>query len=247
MPSLRAPGTAATRRGPRLDGLETRPTRVAGYGGLLQADKLSRAALGYRVFSRLDHRDRLEIVVEYWCYYVYNEFTVRGTWLPYRVRDNHPHDLERLYLVLTPTEAASASDAHDGSIPPNQYDSPASLTHPHSSSVGAISETSDIAVRQTLPANSSPCCQSAAPSLKPRSGARTPSMPQGTCADRSSGGQLIGSVPGVRAPRRIQVAMTRGFQTHDGEMALGSMVKNLAEGEFVDPVGLRPASSLSGR
>ena len=27
--------------------------------------------------------------------YVYNEFTVRGTWLPYRVQDNHLHDLER--------------------------------------------------------------------------------------------------------------------------------------------------------
>ncbi len=78
-----------------------------------------------------------------WCYYVYNEFTVRGTWLPYRVRDNHPHDLERLYLVLTPTEAATSVDgadeswargafrirrvvanAHDGSIPPNRYDVP---------------------------------------------------------------------------------------------------------------------------
>jgi hypothetical protein len=122
-------------------GLETWPTRVAAYGSLRQTDKLRRAALGYRVFSRVD-RDRIEIVVEYWCYYVYNEFTVRGTWLPYRVRDNHPHDLERLYLVLTPTEAASAVDhaagekwarrafrirsvvanAHDGSIPPNRYD-----------------------------------------------------------------------------------------------------------------------------
>ena len=85
--------------------VETWPSRVAGYRGLSRADKLGRAALGYRVFPRFA-RDRTEIVVEYWCYYVYNEFTVRGTWLPYRMPDNHPHDLERLYLVLTPTESA---------------------------------------------------------------------------------------------------------------------------------------------
>jgi hypothetical protein len=68
-------------------------------------------------------------------------FTVRGGWLPYRVHDNHPHDLERLYLVLTPTAPVGAGDgmddegwarrafrissvianAHDGSIPPNEY------------------------------------------------------------------------------------------------------------------------------
>ena len=95
------------------------------------------------MFPRVD-RGQTEIVVEYWCYYVYNEFTVRGTWLPYRVQDDHPHDLERLYLVLTPTGAAPGrrradeawargafrirsvvANAHDGSIPPNQYDVPA--------------------------------------------------------------------------------------------------------------------------
>lgn len=121
-------------------GLETWPSRVAGYRKLSHAEKLHNAALGYRVFSRVD-RGQVEIVVEYWCYYVYNEFTVRGTWLPYVVRDNHPHDLERLYLVLTPTDAATSvsdvadetwargafrirrvvANAHDGSIPPNQY------------------------------------------------------------------------------------------------------------------------------
>src|SRR6185436_17043245 len=109
--------------------------------GLSPAEKLHRAALGYRVFSRFD-RGQIEVVVEYWCYYVFNEFTVRGTWLPYRVQDDHPHDLERLYLVLIPTEAPGFADgaadeawargafrirrvvanAHDGSIPPNQYD-----------------------------------------------------------------------------------------------------------------------------
>ena len=62
-------------------GVETWPSRVASYRGLSRADKLGRAALGYRVFPRFA-RDRTEIVVEYWCYYVYNEFTVRGTWLP---------------------------------------------------------------------------------------------------------------------------------------------------------------------
>ena len=56
------------------------------------------------------------------------------------MNDNHPHDLERLYLVLTPTDAFNPADdvgelwarsafrirsvianAHDGSIPPNEY------------------------------------------------------------------------------------------------------------------------------
>jgi hypothetical protein len=128
----------------RRAGLQSWSQRVAEYRALSLAGKLQRAALGYRVFSRVE-RGQTEIVVEYWCYYVYNEFTVRGTWLPYRVRDNHPHDLERLYLVLAPTGAAISVDgvsdetwareafrirsvvanAHDGSIPPNQYDVPA--------------------------------------------------------------------------------------------------------------------------
>jgi hypothetical protein len=116
------------------------PTRVARYKELSPEEKRARAALGYRVFSRV-HRGRTEVVAEYWCYYVYNSFIVRGGWLPYRVNDNHPHDLERIYLVLTPSEAVSRGEdegdelwarrafrirsvivnAHDGSIPPNEY------------------------------------------------------------------------------------------------------------------------------
>jgi hypothetical protein len=120
------------------------PARVARYRALSRVEKLRRSAVAYRVFSRV-RRGRLEVIVEYWCYYVYNTFTVRGGWLPYRVRDNHPHDLERVYLVLTPTvtppiaadedrsddEAwarrtfqiqSVIANAHDGSIPPNQFD-----------------------------------------------------------------------------------------------------------------------------
>ena len=127
---------------PSRPGLEVWSLRVDSYRALSLAAKLQRAALGYRVFTRADRDGPMQVVVEYWCYYVYNEFTVRGTWLPYRVRDNHPHDLERLYLILSPTGAAHdtggvrdeawaraafriqsvVANAHDGSIPPNRYD-----------------------------------------------------------------------------------------------------------------------------
>lgn len=118
------------------------PARVARYRELSAAGKIDHAALQYRVFSRRS-RGRVEIVAEYWCYYVYNAFTVRGAWFPYRVPDNHSHDLERIYMVLTANKAAGhgladgtdeawaraafriervITNAHDGSIPPNQYD-----------------------------------------------------------------------------------------------------------------------------
>lgn len=117
-------------------------SRLDQYRALSPLEKLSRAALAYRVFSRVQHGE-VEVVVEYWCYYAYNAFTLRGGWLPYRMPDNHPHDLERLYLVLRPAVSAwrdggmdenwaresfqirrVVANAHDGSIPPNQYAAP---------------------------------------------------------------------------------------------------------------------------
>jgi hypothetical protein len=122
------------------------PTRVEQYLALSKDQKLQRAALAYRVFT-LDSRDPSEIVVEYWSYYVYNAYTIRGGWLPYRVSGDHPHDLERLYLVLRATGRGTGigtadvlwareafevtrvvANAHDGSIPPNQYTVPAGRT-----------------------------------------------------------------------------------------------------------------------
>jgi len=102
--------------------------RVDHYRTLSRDGKLSLAAIGYRVFPRTE-RGESEIVVEYWCHYVYNEYSVRVAFLPLRVRDNHPEDLERLYVVLTADPATGAyrvrrvvANAHDGSVPPNQYD-----------------------------------------------------------------------------------------------------------------------------
>jgi hypothetical protein len=117
--------------------------RATRYRALSAGDKIAHAAVEYRVFSRRVS-GRVEVVAEYWCYYVFNAFTVRGGWLPYRVPDNHPNDLERFYIVLIPAPGMGLSgandaadeawaratfriarviaNAHDGSIPPNQYD-----------------------------------------------------------------------------------------------------------------------------
>ena len=116
--------------------------RVEQYRALTTEEKIDRATLAYRVFPRLED-GQIEIVVEYWCYYVYNAYTIRGAWLPYRASANHANDLERLYVVLRPNgqgwhvDAAAVvseawareafdivrvvANAHDGGIPPNQY------------------------------------------------------------------------------------------------------------------------------
>ena len=120
-------------------GLGSSTERTDRYRALPLEDKLEHAAVQYRVFSRLIH-GRVEVVAEYWCYYVFNAFSIGVVWLPARVPDNHPHDLERVYFVLRPLGNAAApadpdvewarsafriervvTNAHDGSVPPNQY------------------------------------------------------------------------------------------------------------------------------
>jgi membrane-associated phospholipid phosphatase len=102
--------------------------RVARYLAMTRGQRLALAAVGYRVFPRVTHGVR-EVVIEYWCHYLYNEYSVRVGFLPYRIRDNHPEDLERLYIVLVADPVTGAyrvrsvvANAHDGSVPPNEYD-----------------------------------------------------------------------------------------------------------------------------
>lgn len=118
--------------------LGSQSDRIARYRALTTDEKLRLASLQYRVFTR-SAGDGTEVVVEYWCYYVFNAFSLHLSWLPFRISDNHPHDLERLYLVLTPVADSSdrrdegwprrafriervIANAHDGNIPPNQYE-----------------------------------------------------------------------------------------------------------------------------
>ncbi len=119
---------------------ETWAGRVDQYRALSVAEKIGRAAVAFRVFPHVTGAET-DIVVEYWCYYVFNEYSVHGAWLPYKVSDNHPHDLERLYFVLRPNALAwragetanvdwareafqivrIVANAHNGALPPNQY------------------------------------------------------------------------------------------------------------------------------
>ena len=96
--------------------LGSQAARATQYRMLSAAEKIAHAAVEYRVFSRLAG-GRVEVVVEYWCYYVFNAFTVRGGWLPYRVPDNHPNDLERIYIVLTPAPGSGLGATDDANEP----------------------------------------------------------------------------------------------------------------------------------
>src|SRR5262249_17092667 len=141
MPSERRAETDSTITSEGPGQLDSAAERAARYTQFSQQEKLARAAVGYRVFSRFK-RGQTEVVVEYWCHYVYNEFTIRGTWFPYRISGNHLQDLERLFLVLAPSSSVPlhadvvdeawarqtfhiervVANAHDGSVPPNEYD-----------------------------------------------------------------------------------------------------------------------------
>ena len=90
--------------------------RVARYEARLRTPSCSRPRSD-TACSRAPATAALKWWSSTWCYYVYNAFTVRGAWLPYRVPDNHPHDLERLFIVLTPrTGAIDREDLLDVSV-----------------------------------------------------------------------------------------------------------------------------------
>jgi hypothetical protein len=124
------------------EGLGTVSDRIARYERLTRIEKLGLATIHWRVYRTHDI-DGEGIVAEYWCYYPFNAFEFHGGLVPYAVRDDHRHDLERVFIILR-RRAGSASlkpgederawaqrafsitrivaSAHDGAIPANRFD-----------------------------------------------------------------------------------------------------------------------------
>jgi hypothetical protein len=122
--------------------LDTPESRGDRYRSLTRVEKAELATVYYRAYPiRSDKGDR--IVLEYWLYYVENDYRVRGNLLPFWFDGSHPNDLEHIHLSLralpdTLQLAGSLSDgsaegfvvdevyasAHEGSIPANRYQYP---------------------------------------------------------------------------------------------------------------------------
>jgi hypothetical protein len=80
----------------------------------------------------------VKLVVDYWLYYVWNDYRVRGGLFPFWFDRSHPNDLEHIHLILKKrtvpesevvipsvidrfTLEAVFSSAHEGTMPANRY------------------------------------------------------------------------------------------------------------------------------
>jgi hypothetical protein len=109
-------------------------TRVSEYLALSRADRFRAATVYYRV--RPIAREGGTLVVEYWLYYLANRYAVRGGLVPFHLSDAHPHDLERVFVVIEPAPHAVRdggpayrirsilASAHTAGIPDNRYSAP---------------------------------------------------------------------------------------------------------------------------
>ncbi|MBY0493893.1 MAG: hypothetical protein K2Y23_06730 [Cyanobacteria bacterium] len=112
--------------------------RLAAYEQLTMGEKLAAATVLYRV-APINHGDHQDVVVEYWCHYVFNRYRVEGGVLPVAVQANHQQDLEVVYVRLEPRPGAApgateealrrrftirsiVTSAHSGVVPANRYD-----------------------------------------------------------------------------------------------------------------------------
>lgn len=105
--------------------LGTPDTRAAFYDGLTLEEKVKIATVYYRAYPARKS-DRSVVVLEYWFYYVWNDYRVRSNVLPLWMSGNHPNDLEHVHLVLRAEDGGYVVDeayasAHEGKIPANRY------------------------------------------------------------------------------------------------------------------------------
>jgi hypothetical protein len=123
----------------QLFSLGTPKSRIQAYRSLPLAEKGRLATVFYRAYpARIS--DEPVVVLEYWFYYVQNDYRVRANILPIWIDSNHPNDLEHIHLVLRaesrdglkfslgPTGELKYSvrevyaSAHEGKIPANRYE-----------------------------------------------------------------------------------------------------------------------------
>lgn len=132
-----AVGPSARDKSADLRRLGTTKTRTQLYRAKSLAEKERLSKLHYRAFSL--RQDGAELVaLEYWMYYVQNDYRVRGGPFPFWVDASHPNDLEYIRLLLRSSSqgrhadgcarvqigdriAAVISSAHGDHIPDHSY------------------------------------------------------------------------------------------------------------------------------
>src|SRR5687767_8916910 len=78
--------------------LGTTDERRAYYEGLTVPQKAGLSTVYYRAYHARAGGEPV-VVVEYWLYYVYNAYRVRGNILPFWIDGSHPNDLEHIHVV----------------------------------------------------------------------------------------------------------------------------------------------------
>ena len=86
-------------------------SRQAFYDSLDPAEKFGLATVYYQAYP-LDQDDGERVVVEYWLYYVHNQYRVRAGLIPLAVDASHPNDAEHVFLILRPSGIGSAERTH---------------------------------------------------------------------------------------------------------------------------------------
>jgi hypothetical protein len=106
--------------------LGTADERRAYYEGLTVPQKAGLSTVYYRAYHARTGGEPV-VVVEYWLYYVYNAYRVRGNILPFWIDGSHPNDLEHIHVVLRRTDDGEYAlrevytSAHTGTMPANRH------------------------------------------------------------------------------------------------------------------------------
>ena len=109
--------------------LGTPESRNEAYSNLPLEEKARLGTVFYRAYPAWTDGEPA-VVLEYWLYYVHNDYRARGNVLPFWFDAAHPNDLEHIHLVLRTDPSAGEfkyrvdkvyASAHEGKIPANRY------------------------------------------------------------------------------------------------------------------------------